>query len=63
MTCGISVVCSNVFYLPKVVGNAGTLVDPLDIDELSEAILRLESSENLRKSMLEKGIVRAAMFS
>ena len=35
MSCGVPVVCSNVTSLPEVVGDAGLVADPNDIDAIS----------------------------
>src|SRR5262249_37364966 len=41
MACGTPVVTSSVSALPEVVGDAALLIDPLDVDELTDAIQRL----------------------
>jgi len=38
MACGCPVIASNVSSLPEVVGEAGMLVDPYDVDALAQAI-------------------------
>ena len=63
MACGTPVVCSNATSLPEVVGNAGILVDPYDVDALAQAMLDVVSSESLRGQLRDKGIARAATFS
>jgi len=42
MACGVPVITSNVSSLPEVVGDAGVLVDPSDIDGIASAELELE---------------------
>jgi glycosyltransferase involved in cell wall biosynthesis len=63
MACGTPVVTSNVSALPEVVGDAGVLVDPHDVDALAVAIWRILGDEQLRASLIEKGFRRAAVFS
>jgi glycosyltransferase involved in cell wall biosynthesis len=63
MACGTPVISSNATSLPEVVGDAGILVDPYDVDALARAMLEVSSSERLRRELGEKGIARAAMFS
>ncbi len=63
MACGTPVVSSNATSLPEVVGDAGILVDPYDVDALARAILEVVSSESLRRELGEKGIARAGKFS
>ena len=63
MACGVPVVVSNTSSLPEVVGDAGLLVDPLDVDALAEAMIAVLSDEDLRASLRQKGIARAKRFS
>lgn len=63
MQCGIPVITSNVSALPEVVGDAGIMVNPVDEDELCQAILDLVNSDTLRQSLAQKGLARAAQFS
>ncbi len=63
MACGTPVVCSNTSSLPEVVGDAGCLIDPNDVDELTVALWRLLSDENLRRELRSKGLRRAQIFS
>ncbi|NIO68598.1 MAG: glycosyltransferase, partial [Anaerolineae bacterium] len=63
MACGTPVVVSNVSSLPEVVGDAALLVDPENVSELTVAIWRLLTDEDLRADMREKGLKRAALFS
>ena len=63
MACGTPVVVSNVSSLPEVVGDAGLLVDPNDVEELTVAMWRMLSDSDLRTSLIEKGLKRAQAFS
>ena len=63
MACGVPVITSNASSLPEVVGDAGIMVDPHRVDELTEAMYLVLSNENLQEEMREKGINRAKMFS
>jgi len=63
MCCGLPVISSNHGALPEVVGNAAKLVNPLDIDQISKAILHVLSDNQLRASMIKKGLERSKMFS
>jgi len=63
MACGCPVVCSNTSSLPEVVGDAGIMVDPNNVDELANAIHRVLMDSHLRKKMIEKGLERTKMFS
>ena len=62
MACGVPVVTSNTTSLPEVTGDAGILVDPLNIYELSEAMKKLLTDAHLRSTMKERGLERAKQF-
>jgi glycosyltransferase involved in cell wall biosynthesis len=63
MTCGTPVVVSNVSALPEVVGDAAWLIDPHDIDGLTVAMWRILTDNDIRSSLIAKGLKRAQMFS
>jgi glycosyltransferase involved in cell wall biosynthesis len=63
MACGAPVVCSDKTSLPEVVGDAGLLVDPLDIQALSAAILRVLRAPDLPRELRARGLARAKQFS
>ena len=63
MTCGTPVVVSNVSALPEVVGDAAWLINPHDVDELTVAMWRILTDEDVRASLIAKGLKRAQMFS
>ncbi len=63
MQCGVPVIVSSTSSLPEVVGDAGILVDPHDIDQICQAMLSLLTDEELRKIYVRKGIERAGNFS
>ncbi|GAH45643.1 unnamed protein product, partial [marine sediment metagenome] len=63
MACGTPVITSNSSSLPEIVSDAGIMVDPKDIDALAEAMKKVLLDEELRKSIISKGLERARMFS
>ena len=63
MQCGTPVICSNTSSLPQVAGDAAWLVDPLDVDALAQAILRVVQDAALRQSLIERGYAQAQKFS
>jgi glycosyltransferase involved in cell wall biosynthesis len=63
MACGTPVVVSKVSSLPEVVGDAGMLVEPEDVEGLTVAMWRVLTDEKLRREMRAKGLKRAATFS
>jgi glycosyltransferase involved in cell wall biosynthesis len=63
MACGLPPIVSNVASLPEVVGDAGLLVDPHDVDELTVAMWRILKDSDLRQEMRTKGLRQAQRFS
>ncbi|MBI5642821.1 MAG: glycosyltransferase family 4 protein [Deltaproteobacteria bacterium] len=61
--CGCPVIASNCSSIPEVVGDAGLLVDPLDIDGLSNAIHRVLGDDSERERLRDAGFKRARQFS
>jgi glycosyltransferase involved in cell wall biosynthesis len=62
MACGTPVITSNLTAVPEVVGDAGVMVNPLDINELSQAIHDLLSDPAKRSFYSKKGLERAERF-
>jgi glycosyltransferase involved in cell wall biosynthesis len=62
MQCGVPVIIGNTTSLPEVVGDAGLLVDPFDVEALAAAIEDLINNSVLRSQLRVKGFARARMF-
>ncbi len=63
MACGKPVITSHTSSLPEVVGEAGLMIDPYKIDELSRAMDQILISSSLRKILSQKGFLQARKFS
>ncbi len=63
MAHGTPVIASNVAALPEVVGNAALLVNPENVFEISRAMYRALTDQELRDRMKEQGQLQAARFS
>lgn len=62
MQCGTPVIVGDRTSLPEVVGAAGLLVDPFDIDALAAAIEKVINDSDLRVELSVKGLERAKLF-
>lgn len=58
MACGTPVIASNTTSIPEVLGDSALLVDPYDILQLKEAILRILEDKALRQTLIFKGFVK-----
>jgi glycosyltransferase involved in cell wall biosynthesis len=63
MASGVPVVASNRGALPEVVGDAGALVDPTDIDGLAAGIERLVTDRSWASATAARGLSRASQFT
>lgn len=63
MACGCPVISSNAASIPETVGNAGIMVNPMDVDGLAEAIIKVLTNDALKEEMIKKGLKRAQEFN
>jgi glycosyltransferase involved in cell wall biosynthesis len=61
--CGLPVAASNVSSLPEVVGAAGLLFDPYNVDDMADKIYKVLSDGSLRERLVKKGFKRCDNFS
>jgi glycosyltransferase involved in cell wall biosynthesis len=63
MACGCPVITSNTSSLPEVVGEAGIMIDPNDINSLTESMYTVLTDKGLKEELSKKSLERAKMFS
>lgn len=63
MSAGVPVICSNTTSIPEVGGNAVMYADPVKIDQISNAMLRIQEDSQLREEMIQKGFIQKNKFS
>ena len=63
MACGTPVAASRGSSIPEVGGEAALYFDPLDVEEMTEAIRRLLRDPALQRAMRERGLAQARKFS
>ncbi len=63
MQCGAPVVVSDTSALPELVGDAGLLVPPVDVESWAEVLRRLWDDSGLRTELRARGLQRAAGYS
>ena len=63
MACGAPVIGSNTSSIPEVVGDAGLLVDPLDVDAIAAGLIGLLKDASARDAFMRLGLERAGRFT
>jgi len=63
MACGTPVVCSNAASLPEVAGEAALQVDPLDVEGMAEAVMRILGDPTLASDVRARGLAQASRFT
>jgi glycosyltransferase involved in cell wall biosynthesis len=63
MACGSPTIVSNVTSLPEVAGEAAVIVDPRSVEQMAEAMARLDGDSELRSRLVERGLERARLFT
>lgn len=63
MASGTPVISSNVSSLPEVIGDAGILLPPADVEGFARAMRHTASDEAWRAELSARGLARAKLFS
>src|SRR5262245_11722463 len=59
---GRPVVTSNIWSMPEVAGDAACLVDPFDVQNIRNGILRVLENKEYRENLIQKGYANAERF-
>ena len=63
MGCGVPVITSNTSSMPEVAGDGALIIDPFNANEITQAMITIESNKDLRTDLIKKGLKQAAKFS
>ena len=63
MQCGVAVLSSNAAALPEVVGDAGLLLNPRNVDDWCAAMQTIYENDRLKNDLRVRALTRAAQFS
>ena len=63
MACGTPTITANVSSIPEVAGNAAVLVEPTDVDAMTQAVLRIDGDAIFRRDLIDKGLARVREFT
>ena len=62
MACSVPVVVANSSCLPEIAGDAAVIVDPDDLEAISDALTRVVTDPSLADSLRKRGAVRLRAF-
>ena len=63
MTCGSPLIAHKAGAVEEVVGDAGIVLETVDVDNLAEQMYRLVVDNALRQTLRERGLIRSQQFS
>ena len=63
MSCRVPVIASQTSSMPEVGGNAVFYIDPFSVDSISEAMIKIYESPEIRKNLVENGNAQVEKFS
>ncbi len=63
MQAQVPIITSNVTSLPEIAGEAALFVNPLNTEEIKNAMVKLFKDEALQKDLVEKGLKQKQKFS
>lgn len=63
MHCEIPIITSNVSSLPEVAGDAALYCNPNDVEDITNAMLKLINDYSIRNELVSKGKIRKQLFS
>ena len=63
MASGTPVITANVTAMPEVAGEAAILANPLNVEEIAQAVRRLYAHSDQRRALIRKGLERSSQFT
>jgi glycosyltransferase involved in cell wall biosynthesis len=63
MACGTPVVSSSRGALKETIGNSAIVVDPLDVDEITQAVISMATNTSLREKYVRLGLKKSRFFN
>ena len=63
MKCGVPVITSNTTSMPEICGESGIKVNPNNLNEISNAIKKIDEDPKLREKLIKLGLKRAKIFN
>jgi len=63
MSCGCPVIASKTSSMPEIAGDAAILVNPYEEKEITDAMHKVLTNDELKRSLIKKGLRRVQKFS
>lgn len=63
MNCEVPVITSNITSMPEVAGNAALLVNPLNTQEIADAMIKIADNPFLKNELIAKGNIQKQHFN
>ena len=63
MRCGVPIISGNLTSLPEVAGDAAIYVNPFEVQEITEAMFKVSTDQQLQEELSAKGLKRSALFN
>lgn len=63
MNCGVPVISSNISSIPEILGDSGVLINPLNVDGISQAISFILTNDKIKEEIIVKQLAKAKSFS
>lgn len=63
MSCEVPIIASNTSSIPEIAGKAAIFVDPLSIESICDAMIKINHDPSLRKQLIETGKRERSRFS
>lgn len=63
MKCACPVITSNITAMPEISGDAALLVNPFDVDEISNAMTKLNNNNDLRSELSARGQIHSQHYN
>lgn len=61
--CGVPVITSNISSMPEVAGSGALMVDPYSVENISQAINKINKNQEIRQSLVNDGFENVRKFS
>lgn len=63
MASGIPIITSKTTSMPEVAGDAAILVNPLDVEEIANAMVEVSNNQHKKNQLVQNGLQRKNLFS